>query len=143
MAGVGRENEVQDEISAREQDAEKLEEAIKKKIDAIFKQEILDNRFVRSTSEKACGDRTAIETRQLVAQLKNFHVSLMEQRHQLKALMDELDSQDALPPVAQEGPPPDLSEMVSTIKRVGGRVGPVLDRLVALTNRMLDDISAT
>ena len=142
MAGVGRESEVQDENSARDQDAERLEQAIKKKIDAIFDQEILDNRFVRSSQEKASGGRTAIESRELVAQLKNFHASLMEERHQLKALMDELDSQAALQPVVQEGPPPDLAEMVSTIKRVGGRVGPVLDRLLALTNQMLDAVAA-
>lgn len=142
MAGVGRESEVQDENSARDQDAERLEEAIKKKIDAIFDQEILDNRFVRSSPEKASGGRTAIESRELVAQLKNFHASLMEERHQLKALMDELDSQDTLQPVVQEGPRPDLAEMVSTIKRVGGRLGPVLDRLLALTNQMLDDVAA-
>lgn len=142
MAGVGRESEVQDEISAREQDAERLEEAIKKKIDAIFDQEILDNRFVRSSSEEVSGGRTAIELKELVAQLTNFHASLMEQRHQLKALMDGLDSQDTRQPVVQESPRPDLSKMVSTIKKVGGKVGPVLDRILALTNQMLDDVSA-
>jgi hypothetical protein len=142
LAGVGRESKVQNEISAREQDAERLEEAIKRKIDAIFDQEILDNRFVRSSSEEASGGRTPIESRELVAQLKNFHASLMEERHQLKALLDELDSQDTLQPVVQEGPRPELAEMVSTLKKVGGRVEPVLDRLLALTNQMLDDVSA-
>ena len=133
---------MQDQISAREKDLEKLEETIKKKIDAIFDQEISDNRFVRSASEEASGGRAAIESKELVVQLTNFHVTLMEQRHQLKALMDGLDSQDIRQPVDQEGPRPDLSEMVSTIKKVGGKVGPVLDRILALTNQMLDDVSA-
>ena len=132
---------MQDEILAREQDAERLEEAIKKKIDAIFDQEISDNRFVRSSSEEASGGRTAIESRELVAQLQNFHSSLMEQRHQLKALLAGLESQDILQPVVQEGQRPDLSEMVTTIRKVGGGVVPVLERLLALTNQMLDDVS--
>jgi neutral trehalase len=130
---------VDEQVFSKKKDVESLEKTIREKIDAIFEQKISDNRFVRSSSESV---PTTPDMRRFTEQLKSFRNSLSSQRQELKTLIDQIRSVENLRGVSPGGNENEQLEMVETILQVGREVGPVLDKLLTLTHRMLDDVSA-
>ena len=120
-----------------DQQMEQIEKKIKEKIDAIFDSAISDNRFVRSSSEEvqeASGNTTA---EQLVGRLQSLAESLLKERQELKALMDRLHDHEDLQDVNPEEVGLQTLGIAHEIKQVGNNVGPILDRLLLLTQQLL------
>ena len=132
---------VDEQIFSTGQDLESLEQEIKRKIDAIFAQQISESRFVRSSFENVEGGHATVDMRQLVAHLESFRDSLIDRRQELRTVIEQIRSLENLHPLKAERPLNEQVEMVQTIQKVGSEVGPVLDRLLSLTQRMLDDLS--
>jgi hypothetical protein len=81
------------------------------------------------------------EAGELLDELKAFYDLVADERSTLKALLHLLPQ----PADLQEGNPEqarrEIMELVADIRRVGRNVGPTLDRLLRLTERMLQATS--
>jgi hypothetical protein len=121
-------------------EAERLEREIREKIDAIFEQERTEYKFIREASVEVKASSGKSEAGELVEELKSFYDLVAEERSTLKALLHLLPQ----PGDPQEGNPEEtrreIMELVTDIRRVGRNVGPTLDRLLRLTERMLQTI---
>jgi hypothetical protein len=122
-------------------EAEQLEREIREKIDAIFEQESTEYRFIRETSGEAKATSPKSEAGELVEELKSFYDLVADERATLKALLHLLpqpgDLQERNPEQARR----EIMELVVDIRRVGRNVGPTLDRLLRLAERMLQTTS--
>ena len=120
-----------------DQEMEQVEKKIKEKIDAIFDSVISDYRFVRSSSEEVQDDSGNTAAIELVGRLQSLAETLLKERRELKALMDRLPDHEDL----QDANPEELGLQVvgiaHEIKQVGKNVGPILDRLLLLTQQLL------
>lgn len=141
MAGVGRESKVQDEISARNRDAERLEEAIIKRIDAIFDHEVPENRFVRSSSEGEQKSSAIAVTGAFVGQLESFLDSISDQGRELKVIMERLPSAGDLDRIKREALVREVDGLVDAIQKVGRSAGAVLEQVLGLTRQMLENLT--
>lgn len=121
-----------DPFAAVTPESGELERAIKVKIDAIFDAEIEGHRFIRQPVRNDDGLFT-----ELVEQLHHLQSTLTIERHNLKGLMDALPYPGDLNQVNLEVTRRKMLEMVEHIRRVGRNVGPVLDRLLALSQELL------
>lgn len=141
MAGVGRESKVQDEISVRNRDAERLEEAIIKRIDAIFDHEVPENRFVRSSSEGEQKNSAIAVTGVFVGQLESFLDSISDQGRELKVIMERLPSAGDLDRIKREALVREVDGLVDAIQKVGRSAGAVLEQVLGLTRQMLENLT--
>jgi hypothetical protein len=118
-------------------ESERLEREIRERIDAIFEQESTEQQFIREASVEVQAGSPKYEPGELLEGLKRFHDLLAEERSTLKALLHLLPQ----PGVLEKGNPEEtrreIMELVGAIRRVGSNVGPTLDRLLRLTERML------
>ena len=118
-------------------EAERLEREIRKKIDTIFEQESTEYEFIHKASGEVNSSFPNSEAGEFLEELKSFYDLVGEERSTLKALLHLLPQ----PADLQEGNPEqtrrEIKELVADIRRVGRNVGPSLDRLLRLTERML------
>jgi len=118
-------------------EAERVEREIREKIDAIFEQENTDYTFIREASGEVKASSPNSDAGELLAELKSFYDLLAEERSTLKALLHLLPQPGDL----QEGNPEEIRrkimELIADIRRIGRNVGPTLDRLLRLTERIL------
>jgi hypothetical protein len=121
-------------------EAERLEREIREKIDAIFEQERTDYKFIREASAEVKTSSAKPEAGDLLEELRSFHDLVADERSTLKALLHLLPQ----PGDPQEGNPEEtrrqIMELAADIRRVGRNVGPTLDRLLRLTERLLQTI---
>jgi len=121
-------------------EAERLEREIRDKIDAIFEQERTDYKFIREASAEVKTSSAKPEAGDLLEELRSFHDLVADERSTLKALLHLLPQ----PGDPQEGNPEEtrrqIMELAADIRRVGRHVGPTLDRLLRLTERLLQTI---
>lgn len=122
-------------------EAELIEREIREKIDAIFEQDIAEQRFFRESSGevKAGSARSALE--ELLAELKSFYDLVTEERSTLKALLHLLPNPGEVHDLSPDEARRDLLELAEDIRRVGKNVGPILDRLLRLTEQILQTTS--
>ena len=120
-----------------DQEIEQVEKKIKKKIDAIFDSAISDYRFVRSSSEEVQQDSGNKAAKELVGRLQSLAESLLKERRELKALMDRLPDHEDLQDANPEEVGLQILGIAHEIKQVGKNVGPILDRLLLLTQQLL------
>lgn len=122
-------------------EAERLERQIREKIDAIFEQESTEPEFIPDASGEVSASLPKSEAGELLEELKSFYDLVADERSTLKALLHLLPQ----PADVQEGNPEqtrrEIMELVADIRRVGSNVGPTLDRLLRLTERMLQGTS--
>jgi hypothetical protein len=122
-------------------EAEQLEREIREKIDAIFEQESTEYRFIRETSGEAKATSPKSEAGELVEELKSFYDLVTDERATLKALLHLLPQPGDLQEGNSEQTRREIMELVVDIRRVGRNVGPTLDRLLRLAERMLQTTS--
>ena len=120
-----------------DQQMEQIEKKIKEKIDAIFDSAISDNRFVRSSSEEDPEQSGNTAATELVGRLQSLAESLLKERQELKALMDRLHDHEDLQDLNPEEVGLQTLGIAHEIKQVGKNVGPILDRLLLLTQQLL------
>jgi hypothetical protein len=120
-----------------DQGIKQVEKKIKQKIDAIFDSAISDYRFVRSSSEEVQQDSWNAAAKELVGRLQSLAESLLKERQELKALMDRLPDHEDLPDADPEEVGRQILGIAHEIKQVGKNVGPILDRLLLLTQQLL------
>ena len=129
-------------------EAERLEREIREKIDAIFEQERTEYKeqerteykFIREAPGEVKASSGKSDAGELLEELKLFYDLVAEERSTLKALLHLLPQ----PGDPREGNPDEtrreIMDLVADIRRVGRNVGPTLDRLLRLTERMLQII---
>lgn len=132
---------MQDEISVRNRDAERLEEAIIKRIDAIFDHEVPENRFVRSSSEGEQKNSAIAVTGVFVGQLESFLDSISDQGRELKVIMERLPSAGDLDRIKREALVREVDGLVDAIQQVGRSAGTVLEQVLRLIRQMLENIT--
>ena len=118
-------------------EAERLEREIREKIDTIFEQESTEHEFIRQAWREVKAGSPKPELGELLEELTSFHDLVAEERSTLKALLhllpQSVDLQERNPEEARR----EIIELTADIRRVGRNVGPTLDRLLRLTERML------
>ncbi len=119
------------------QEIEQVEKKIKEKIDAIFDSPISDYRFVRSSAEEVQEDSGNAAAEELVGRLQSLAEALLKERGELKGLMDRLPEHEDLQDANPEEVGLNILEIAYKIKQVGKNVGPILDRLLLLTQQLL------
>jgi hypothetical protein len=120
-----------------DQEIEQVEKKIKQKIDAIFDSAISDYRFVRSSPEEVQQDSGNTAAKELVGRLQSLAESLVKERQELKTLMDRLPNHEDLQDANPEEVGLQILGNAQEIKQVGKNVGPILDRLLLLTQQLL------
>ena len=118
-------------------EAERLEREIREKIDTIFEQESPEHRFIREASGEVKVGSPKPEAGELLEELKSFYDLVAEERSTLKALLHLLPQPGDLEAGNPEETRREIMELVADVRRVGRNVGPTLDRLLRLTERML------
>ena len=110
---------------------------IREKIDAIFEQESTDYKVIREASGEVKASSPQSEVSELLEELKSFYDLAAEERSTLKALLHLLPQTGDLQEGNTEETRRQIMELIADIRRVGRNVGPTLDRLLRLTERML------
>ena len=118
-------------------EAERLEREIREKIDAIFEQESTEHKFIREASGEVKAGSPKPELGNLLEELKSFYDLVADERSTLKALLHLLPQPGDLREGNPEETRREIMELVADIRRVGRNVGPTLDRVLRLTERML------
>ena len=118
-------------------EAERLEREIREKIDAIFEQESTEHKFIREASGEVKAGSLKPELGNLLEELKSFYDLVADERSTLKALLHLLPQPGDLREGNPEETRREIMELVADIRRVGRNVGPTLDRVLRLTERML------
>ena len=131
---------MQDGSRTMEQDIERLEKAIIKRIDAIFDHEVPENRFVRSASEEEQKSSATEVTGEFVGQLESFLDSISDQGRELKVIMDRLPSTRDPDRIKREGLVREVDSLVDDIQQVGRSAGTALEQVLGLTRQMLENI---
>jgi len=124
-----------------EQDIERLEKAIIKRIDAIFDHEVPENRFVRSSSEEEQSNSAVAVTGEFVGQLKSFLDSISAQGGELKVIMDRLPSARDLDRIKREALIREVDGFLDEVQRVGRSAGAVLEQVLGLTRQLLENLT--
>lgn len=124
-----------------EQDIERVEKAIIKKIDAIFDHEIPENRFVRSSSEGEQKSSSSAVTGEFVGQLQSFLESISRQGRELKGIMDRLPSAGDLDRNQREALVREADGLIDAIQQVGRSAGAALEQVLGLTRQILENIT--
>lgn len=132
---------MQDGTRIMEQDIERLEQAIIKKIDAIFDHEVPENRFVRSSSEGEQRNSAVAVTGEFVGQLKSFLDNISAQGSELKVIMERLPSARDLDRIKREALIREVHGLVDEVQRVGRNAGAVLEQVLGLTRQLLEKIT--
>jgi hypothetical protein len=132
---------MQDGIRTTEQDIERLEKAIIKRIDAIFDHEVPENRFVRSSSEGEQKSSAIAVTGAFVGQLESFLDSISDQGRELKVIMERLPSAGDQDQIKRKALVREVDGLVDAIQQVGRSAGTVLEQVVGLTRQMLENIT--
>jgi len=132
---------MQDGSRTMEQDIERLEKAIIKRIDAIFDHEVPENRFVRSSSEEEQKNSAIVVTGAFVGQLESFLDSISDQGRELKVIMERLPSAGDLDRIKREALVREVDGLVDAIQQVGRSAGTVLEQVLRLIRQMLENIT--
>lgn len=132
---------MQDGTRTMEQDIDRLEKAIIKRIDAIFDHEVPENRFVRSSPEGEQQNSAVAVTGEFVGQLESFLNSISAQGRELKAIMDRLPSAGDLNQIKGEALLRKVEGLVDAIQQVGWSAGTALEQLLGSTRQMLERIT--
>lgn len=132
---------MQDGSRTMEQDIERLEKAIIKRIDAIFDHEVPENRFVRSSSEGEQKSSAIAVTGAFIGQLESFLDSISDQGRELKVIMERLPAPGDLDRIKREALVREVDGLVDAIQQVGRSAGTVLEQVLGLTRQMLENIT--
>ena len=132
---------MQDGSRTMEQDIERLEKAIIKRIDAIFDHEVPENRFVRSSSEGEQKNSAVAGINEIVGQLESFLDSISDQGRELKVIMERLPSAGDLDRIKREALVREVDGLVDAIQQVGRSAGTVLEQVLGLTRQVLENIT--
>jgi hypothetical protein len=122
-------------------EAERFEREIRGRIDAIFEQESAEYKFIREASGGVEGSSPKSAAGELLEELKSFYDLVAEERSTLKALLHLLPQPGDLQEARLQETRREIMELVADIRRIGRNVGPTLDRLLRLTERVLQTAS--
>ena len=124
-----------------EQDVDRLEKAIIKRIDAIFDHEVPENRFVRSSPEGEQQNSVVALTSDFVGRLESFLNSISARRRELKGIMDRLPSSGNLDRIKGQDLLREVEGLVDAIQQVGWSAETALKQVLGLTRQMLEGIT--
>jgi hypothetical protein len=132
---------MQDETRTMEQDVDRLEKAIIKRIDAIFDHEVPENRFVRSSPAGEQQNSVVALTSEFVGRLESFLNSISARRRELKVIMDRLPSAKDLDQIKGQALLREVEGLVDAIQQVGWSAETALKQVLGLTRQMLEGIT--
>ena len=132
---------MQDETRTMEQDVDRLEKAIIKRIDAIFDHEVPENRFVRSSPAGEQQNSVVALTSEFVGRLESFLNSISARRRELKVIMDRLPSAKDLDQIKGQALLREVEGLVDAIQQVGWSAQTALKQVLGLTRQMLEGIT--
>ena len=124
-----------------EQDVDRLEKAIIKRIDAIFDHEVPENRFVRSSPAGEQQNSVVALTSEFVGRLESFLNSISARRRELKGIMDRLPSSGNLDRIKGQDLLREVEGLVDAIQQVGWSAETALKQVLGLTRQMLEGIT--
>lgn len=120
-------------------ESQRLEREIREKIDVIFEQETTEQRFIREPSGGLQAGSTSPGLAEFLGELKSFCDLVAEERSTLSVLLHLLPEPDDLHDTNPEEMRRDIMELIAESRRVGRKLVPTLDRLLSLTERMLQN----
>jgi hypothetical protein len=132
---------MQDETRTMEQDVDRLEKAIIKRIDAIFDHEVPENRFVRSSPAGEQQNSVVALTSEFVGRLESFLNSISARRRELKVIMDRLPSAKDQDQIKGQALLREVEGLVDAIQQVGWSAETALKQVLGLTRQMLEGIT--
>ena len=130
-----------EETRTMEQDVDRLEKTIIKRIDAIFDHEVPENRFVRSSPEGEQQNSVVAVTGEFVGRLESFRNSISARRRELKIIMDRLPSAKDLDRIKGQDLLQEVEGLVDAIQQVGWSAETALKQVLGSTRQMLEGIT--